>query len=107
MVMIVTTTWFPVGKSSEVGKIYLEVLKQFPPDKTIAKAIVRVGVRTTKDGMKSFSIFEIKEGKLKEFMDNYYKQILMFSEIEGYRSEMELYMSGAEALPLIGLDMPE
>ena len=107
MVMIVTTTWFPAGKSSEVGKIYLNVLKQFPPDKTIAKAIVRVGVRTTKDGMKSFSIYEIKEGKLKEFMDNYYKQILMFSEIEGYRSEMELYMSGAEALPLIGLEMPE
>ena len=107
MVMIVTTTWFPVGKSSEVGKIYLEILKQFPPDKTISKAIVRVGVRTTKDGMKSFSIYEIKEGKLKEFMDNYYKQILMFSEIEGYRSEMEFYMSGAEALPLIGLDMPE
>ena len=107
MVMIVTTTWFPVGKSSEVGKIYLEILKQFHPDKTIAKAIVRVGVRTTKDGMKSFSIYEIKEGKLKEFMDNYYKQILMFSEIEGYRSEMELYMSGAEALPLIGLEMPE
>ena len=105
--MIVTTTWFPVGKSSEVGKIFIEVLKQFPPDKTIAKAIVRVGVRTTKDGMKSFSIYEIKEGKLKEFMDNYYKQILMFSEIEGYSSEMEFYMSGAEALPLIGLEMPE
>ena len=107
MVMIVTTTWFPTGKSSEVGKIYLEVLKQFPPDKTISKAIVRVGVRTTKEGMKSFSIHEIKEGKLKEFMDIYYKQILMFSEIEGYRSEMELYMSGAEALPLIGLEMPK
>ena len=105
--MIVTTTWFPTGKSSEVGKKYLEVLKQFPPDKTIAKVIVRVGVRTTKDGMKSFSIFEIKEGKLKEFMDIAYKQILMFSEIEGYRSEMEFYMSGAEALPLIGLEMPE
>jgi len=107
MVMIVTTTWFPTGKSSEVGKKYLEVLKQFPPDKTIAKVIVRVGVRTTKEGMKSFSIFEIKEGKLKEFMDIAYKQILMFSEIEGYRSEMEFYMSGAEALPLIGLEMPE
>ena len=107
MVMVVSTSWFPTSKSSEVGKKYLEVLKQFPPDKTIAKVIVRVGVRTTKEGMKSFSIFEIKEGKLKEFMDIAYKQILMFSEIEGYRSEMEFYMSGAEALPLIGLEMPE
>jgi hypothetical protein len=107
MVMIVTTTWFPTGKSSEVGKKYLEVLKQFPPDKTISKIIVSVGVRTTTDGMKAFSISEIKEGKLKEFMDLAYKQILIYSEIEGYKTEMEFYMSGVEALPLVGLEMPE
>ena len=107
MVMIVTTTWFPTSKSSEVGKKYLEILKQFPPDKTISKVIVPVGVRTTTDGMKAFSISEVKEGKLKEFMILYYKQILIYSEIEGYKAEMELYMSGAEALPLVGLEMPE
>ena len=107
MVMVVSTSWFPTSKSAEVGKKYLEVLKQFPPDKTISKVIVRVGVRTTPEGMKSFSISEVKEGKLKEVMDLAYKQILIYSEIEGYKTEMEFYMSGAEALPLVGLKMPE
>jgi len=107
MVMVVSTSWFPTSKSAEVGKKYLEVLKQFPPDKTISKLIVRVGVRTTPEGMKAFSISEVKEGKLKEFMNIAYKQILLYSEIEGYRNDMEYYMSGAEALPLVGLEMPE
>ncbi len=105
--MVVTTSWFPASKASEVGKKYLEVLKQFPRDKTISKVIVPVGVRTTSDGMKSFTISEIKEGKLKEYMDLAYKQILIYSEIEGYKAEMEFYMSGVEALPLVGLKMPE
>jgi hypothetical protein len=107
MVMVVSTSWFPASKSTEVGKKYLEVLKQFPPDKTISKLIVSVGVRTTTDGMKAFSISEVKEGKLKEFMNLAYKQILIYSEIEGYKTEMEFYMSGAEALPIVGLEMPE
>ena len=107
MVMVVSTSWFPTSKSAEVGKKYLEVLKQFPPNKAISKVLIPVGVRTTPDGMKSFSISEIKEGKLKEFMNLAYKQILIYSEIEGYRTEMEFYMSGIEALPLVGLEMPE
>ena len=107
MVMVVSTSWFPASKSSEVGKKYLEVLKQFPRDKTISKVIVPVGVRTTTEGMKSFTISEVKEGKLKEFMDRVYKQILIYSEIEGYKTEMEFYLSGVEALPLVGLKMPE
>ncbi len=107
MVMVVSTSWFPTNKSAEVGKKYLEILKQFPRDKTISKVIIPVGVRASSDGMKAFSVFEIKEGKLKEFMDLAYKQILIYSEIEGYKTEMEFYMSGVEALPLVGLKMPE
>jgi len=107
MVMVVSTSWFPTNKSAEVGKKYLEVLKQFPRDKAISKVIIPVGVRTTSDGMKAFSVSEIKEGKLKEFMDLAYKQILIYSETEGYKTAMEFYMSGAEALPLVGLDAPE
>ena len=107
MVMVVSTSWFPTSKSAEVGKKYLEISKQFPPDKTISKVIVPVGVRITPEGMKAFSISEVKKGKLKEFMNLAYKQILIWSEIEGYRNDMEYYMSGAEALPLVGLEMPE
>ena len=107
MVVVVSTSYFPVAKSAEVGKKYLEVLKKYPPDRTLSKVILPVAVRVTPDGMKAFSISEVKDGKFKEFMRLVYEQILLYSEIEGYRSEVEVYMSGTEALPLVGLDMPE
>lgn len=107
MVLVVSTGWFPANKSAEAGKKYLEVIKQFPPDRNISKPIVRVAARVTTDGMKVFTVSEVKEGKFKEFMERYYKMILIYSEIEGYRVEMEVYLSGTEALPLVGLEMPE
>jgi len=107
MVVVVSTSYFPVAKSAEVGKKYLEVLKKYPPDRTLSKVILRVAVRVTPDGMKAFTISEVKDGKFKEYISLVYEQILLYSDIEGYRSEVEVYMSGTEALPLVGLEMPE
>lgn len=107
MVVVMSTSYFPAAKSAEVGKKYLEILKKYPPDRSISKIILRVAVRITPDGMKAFSISEVKEGKFNDFMRLAYEQILLYSEIEGYRSEIEVFMSGAEALPLVGLEMPE
>ena len=107
MVVVMSTSYFPAAKSAEVGKKYLEVLKKYPPDRSISKVILRVAVRITPDGMKAFSISEVKEGKFNVFMKQAYEQILLYSDIEGYRSEIEVFMTGTEALPLVGLDMPE
>lgn len=107
MVIVVSTSYFPANKSAEVGKVYLEIEKQFPRDRTLSKVLVPVGVRITPDGMKSFVVSEVKEGKLKEFLERVYKQLLIYSKIEGYRANVEVFMSGAEALPLVGLKMPE
>lgn len=107
MVVVMSTSYFPAAKSAEVGKKYLEVLKKYPPDRSISKPILRVAVRITPDGMKAFTISEVKEGKFNEYMKLVYEQILLYSEIEGYRSEVEVFMSGTEALPLVGLEMPE
>ena len=107
MVLVVSTSYFPANKSAEVGKTYLEVQKQFPRDKTLSKALVPVGVKITPEGMKSFVVSEVKEGKLKEFLERVYKEILIYSKIEGYRANVEVFMSGTEAMPLVGLKMPE
>jgi hypothetical protein len=107
MVIVISTSYFPANKSAEVGKKYLEVSKQFPPDKTRSKELVPVAVRITPEGMKSMVISEVKEGKLREFLEVVYQQILIYSKIEGYRANIEVYMSGVEALPLVGLKMPE
>lgn len=107
MVIVMSTSYFPADKSEEVGKKYIEVTKKFPPDRSISKPILRVGVRVTTDGMKVISISEVKEGKFNEFVNRSYQQVLMFSEIEGYRTESEVYLTGTEAMPLVGLKMPE
>ena len=102
-----STSYFPAAKSAEVGKKYLEVLKKYPPDRSISKIILRVAVRVTPDGMKAFTISEVKEGKFNEFMKLAYEQILLYSGIEGYRSDVVVFMSGTDAFPLVGLEMPE
>ncbi|MFX1406860.1 MAG: hypothetical protein ACFFC9_15560 [Promethearchaeota archaeon] len=107
MVLVMTTNYFPTDKSEVVGKKYIEITKKYPPDRSISKPILRVGVRVTPDGMKAISISEVKEDKFSEFMRLLYEQILLWSEIEGYRMDVEVFMSGTEAMPLVGLKMPE
>jgi len=102
-----STSYFPADKSEEVGKKYLEIRKKYPPDRSISKLILAVGVRVTPEGMKAIGISEVKEGKFNEFMKLLYEQVLLWSEIEGFRMDHEVFMSGAEALPLVGLKMPE
>ena len=42
MVYIVSESWFPAGKSAEIGKLYLEAMKKYPNDRSIAKPIVNL-----------------------------------------------------------------
>ena len=107
MVLVMSTSYFPASKSNEVGKKYIEITKKYPADRSLSKVVIPVAVRITPNGMKAFTISEVKEGKFKEFMNRVYQQILEYSEIEGYRSEVEIFMSGTEAMPLVGLKMPE
>ena len=107
MVIVVTTTYFPSEKCADVGKKYLEQVKKFPLDRSLEKALVPVAFKTTKDGMKAITVAEIKDGKFKEYMTSAYANILDYFAIQGYRVEIEVYMSGVEALPLVGLKMPE
>ena len=58
-----STSYFPGDKAEEVGKKYLEIIKKYPPDRTLSKPVLRVGVRTTADGFKAITISEVKEGK--------------------------------------------
>jgi len=107
IVIVLTTTYFPVNKSAEVGKKYLKVLKKFPIDKSLEKLILPTAVRTTKKGIKAISIVEVKDGKFKAYMKRFYQDILEYFEIEGYKVDFEVFMSAAESLALIGLGMPE
>ena len=103
MVIVMTTTYFPVATSAQVGKKYLEVLKKFPLDKSIEKSILPTAIRITHNGIKAISISEIKDGKFKEYMKGFYQHIIEYFSIEGYKVDFEVFLSATEALSLIGL----
>jgi hypothetical protein len=106
MVLVVVTSWFPPGKSAEAGKKYLEVMKKYPTE-SFEKPVLLIGARPTKDGMKTISITEARKGNLEKVLDMEMKRMLMFGSVEGFKYEIETYLSGAEAMPMVGLGMPE
>ncbi len=106
MVLVMVTSWFPPGKAAEAGKKYLEVMKKYPAE-SFEKPVLLIGVRATKDGIKSISITEAKKGDLEKVLNIEMKRMLMFGAIGGFRYEIETYISGVEAMSMVGLGMPE
>jgi hypothetical protein len=107
MVIVLTTTRFPVSKGKEVSEKYIEVTKEFPPDRSIAKEILRLAARITGNEIESIGLSEVKEGKYEEFLKRTMMIRLKYANIEGFTSKSEVFLSGVEAFPMIGLEMPE
>ncbi|MFX0058350.1 MAG: hypothetical protein ACFE85_14805 [Candidatus Hodarchaeota archaeon] len=105
--LIVTQHWWPHGQSAKVGKIYLEVMKKFPDDKTISKPVLRSAIWALKDGMYSTTISAIQPGKVKDSMDLAMKRLLMMAEsVEGFKYEVHIAYDLVEGMPLVGLAAP-
>ena len=103
-----TTVWLPHAKASKAGKAFLEALKKFPEDRSLAKNLLNNAVAATKEGYKIVTADEIKEGKLKEYIAQANKQLIFFAEsIEGYKYEIEVMSSLVEAMAILGLEVPE
>jgi hypothetical protein len=107
MILVLSTTRFPLSKAKEVGKRYLEVSKEFPPDKSIAKDILRLGTRIIGDEIEGIGLVEVKEGKYDEYLELITKLQLRYADIEGINFKVDLFVSGVKSLPLVGLEMPE
>ncbi len=107
MVLVLTTTRFPVNKGREVSEKYIEVSKEFPPDRSLSKEILRLAARITGNEIESIGLSEVKEGKYEEFLNRSMIMQLKYADIEGFTSKSEVFISGVAAFPMIGLEMPE
>ena len=107
MVIILSTTRFPVSKAKEVGKRYIEVAKEFPPDRTLEKQILRLAARIIGDEIESIGLSEVKEGKYEEVLKRGMMLQLKFADIEGIKFKNEIYLSGIDTFPMVGMEMPE
>lgn len=107
MVIIMITSWIPYGKEREVGEKYIEVSKKYPMDRSLEKNLVPLGVRATKKGIKVFTVTEVKKGKYEEMIKRISEMQLAYSEIPGFKYKVENFLSGIDAMPMIGLMMPD
>ncbi len=108
MVLIVAQSWYPASQAEKAGKSYLEALKKYPEDRSLGKPLVRAAVKMTKEGIHTIQIFSVKEGKIKEAMDQTINVALMSSKaIEEYKSSIDIFYDLAEAMPFVGLKAPE
>lgn len=106
MPYVLIKTWFPPHKSEEVAKVYLEELKNFPPDRSLGKSLA-TAIRSNEKGIMSIEIFDVKEGKLEESINHYQNVQIMYHKIEGFNYEIEVWRTPVEAMALLGMKPPE
>jgi len=104
---IVSTTRFPISKGEEVGKRFIEASKKFPYDRSLEKQILRMAAKIVGDEVVSITISEVKEGKFEEVFKRSHEVMVFYKDIEGIKFDVQPYLSGTEAFPLVGLEMPE
>jgi len=108
MPIVVILSQWPHSASEEIGKAYIEVMKKYPVDKSLYKPTLSACVKATQEGFKGLAIDDVKEGKLQETLDLVYRRMLMFGNlVKSLKYEIDVYMSGTEAMPMVGLKMPE
>ena len=108
MPYVLVNSIFPLNKTNESAKIYVETLSEFrKTQRALTKELVPIAVKATKDGIEALAIHDVKEGKLEEFLLLQQKYMVKFHGIEGYKYTIEVRFKASEALEMIGMKMPE
>ena len=107
MPYLITTSLYPTDKAVEVGKRYLEALNKYPQDENLGTNAVPAAVKATAQGIRVIGISEVKEGKLEEAYTRTVSMMAMFHSIVGFEYTVDIYLKVEEALPLIGMSLPE
>jgi len=106
MPYLVTTSIYPGEKATEVGAKYLEALTKYPPDESIGTIIIPAAVKSTHEGIKTFGVSDILEGKLDVAMSRSANMMAMFRDISGFSYTIDVYLKVEEAMSTIGMEMP-
>ena len=99
---------YPLNKSDDVAKIYLESIKEYRSEvRGLAKEVVPNALKVTMEGIEAISVTEVKEGKLEEFILTQGKAMLSYHDIEGFKYRSEVRATLAEGLELVGMKVPD
>ena len=104
MPYIVVHAWYPPNRVDDVVSKYMEAMEKVPDDESISTPIVPAAVSSTKKGIETISISEIKPQKLEEAMERTNQRMVMFHSVPDYRYETKMWMTVEEALASVGRD---
>lgn len=109
MPFVVIFMKYPSYVVNTVVKKALESVQKnlFPDDDSLYEVLVRSAWKVTEDGLRALSVCRVKEGKLEETLKSIYKEMIYYSEIEGYESSVEVWGTWQEAFEAMGIEIPE
>ncbi len=100
MVYLVLKSFYPTHKAEEIQKIYMELLKKYPPDKSVAETLVRGAGRPTEKGLEGMSIWKLKEGKFDVLAKRIMSAMAMFNNVEGFGWTVEIWATAEESMAI-------
>ncbi|HDZ18057.1 hypothetical protein LCGC14_1866100 [marine sediment metagenome] len=107
MPYIIVQTWHPTDIVTEVTEKYIEVMKEFPFDRSLGKETISIAANTNKKGVEAMSVMEVKQGKLEEAWAWAGRRLAPFHSIKGFEYEIRLWSTVAEALEGSEYSLPE
>ena len=106
MPYIIVEAWFPTDIVQEVADKYMEMLKEFPFDRSLGKETRHVAASSNSKGIKIMSVMEAKQDKLYEAIRWIGNRMMLFQSIKGYEYKTRLWSTVVEALEPLGMSMP-
>jgi hypothetical protein len=103
MPYVITRCWYPNHLVDEVAKKYIEIMEKYPPDESISKTIVPAAVSSTKNGIETISIDEVKSQKLADALEHDALFMAEYRNIKGFRYETKVWSTVEEAMKQIGM----
>ena len=98
MVYVVLKSYYPTNKVEEVLKIFMELVKKYPPDDSIAETLIRGAGKPTENGAEGMSIWKLKEGKFDLMAKRIMSAMAMFNNVEGFGWTVELWSTAEESM---------
>jgi len=100
MGVLMITTWYPINKGMEVGKMYLKQPREIP---FVTKWRV-FNTPAGKDGMKQYHLIYTERGKLEEANMEIYKYFVPIGlQIEGFHMMVENLIGVSDSYKMAGM----
>lgn len=105
MVLVVANIVFPPALSPTIARKNIELLKKYPDDPSLGKTLA-IGVKPNLDGMHILAVGEVKRGKVEKFMKRLVKIYQEYTNLDGFKYQVDVYLDVGEAYDVLGMDPP-